>query len=482
MDGSLFLFINSITFFLPQLYSKYTKIFIYGKLEAESLSTAVLKDGNYTEVYYIFPSDQAYLMITLNNKTGYEIKSVTISNNEYTELTKIDNEHYVLTMPESRGTRPNYKLTQIKYLQGSTEATITPSSVSCRAVKLSSEEIKYISTPEDLLSMNGNKYYELTNDIDLAGIEWHGNDFVGVFNGNGHSINNMSFVGTITDQTAQLGLFTSSSGVIQDLHMKGIRFIVNLQSTAVQDYRIVGGISSGIACGGIVAGSGGTSFINCSVDKNSYISISGDGVNEWDGGVGGIVGTSSDYNSWINCQNYATISSNVGAVGGIVGYGSGLNIVNGGKGDIFENCANYGSVTGTDFVGGIAGYYNAKSFVNCFNAGTVTDTYADNYSTFAGGIVGIGGRNTILENCVNVGTVMAHGWNQCIFGNVETGTNDTTDFSWMDNFVNCHAIGDNESVEMLNSKSFYTDTLGWSEDIWNLDDLDIENGKYPTLK
>ena len=36
--------------------------------------------------------------------------------------------------------------------------------------------------------------------------------------------------------------------------------------------------------------------------------------------------------------------------------------------------------------------------------------------------------------------------------------------------------------EKMNDKSFYTDVLGWDEEVWDLDDLDIANGKYPTLK
>ena len=38
------------------------------------------------------------------------------------------------------------------------------------------------------------------------------------------------------------------------------------------------------------------------------------------------------------------------------------------------------------------------------------------------------------------------------------------------------------SIEQLNSKEFYTETLGWSEDIWDFSELDVENGKYPKLK
>ena len=38
------------------------------------------------------------------------------------------------------------------------------------------------------------------------------------------------------------------------------------------------------------------------------------------------------------------------------------------------------------------------------------------------------------------------------------------------------------TVEQLNSKAFYTETLGWSEDVWDFSELDVENRKYPILK
>ena len=38
------------------------------------------------------------------------------------------------------------------------------------------------------------------------------------------------------------------------------------------------------------------------------------------------------------------------------------------------------------------------------------------------------------------------------------------------------------SIEQLNSKEFYTDVLGWSEDDWDFSELDVENGKCPIPK
>ena len=52
---------------------------------------------------------------------------------------------------------------------------------------------------------------------------------------------------------------------------------------------------------------------------------------------------------------------------------------------------------------------------------------------------------------------------------------------------NCYTIIESQyanhmEISQLNLKAFYTDTLGWDEDIWNFEDLDFENGKTPTLK
>ena len=38
------------------------------------------------------------------------------------------------------------------------------------------------------------------------------------------------------------------------------------------------------------------------------------------------------------------------------------------------------------------------------------------------------------------------------------------------------------TAEQLSTKTFYTETLGWSENIWDFSELDAENEKYPKLK
>jgi hypothetical protein len=45
-----------------------------------------------------------------------------------------------------------------------------------------------------------------------------------------------------------------------------------------------------------------------------------------------------------------------------------------------------------------------------------------------------------------------------------------------------NTLGTACTLEELNSAEFYTATLGWDDEVWDLSDLDFEGGKYPVLK
>jgi hypothetical protein len=103
--------------------------------------------------------------------------------------------------------------------------------------------------------------------------------------------------------------------------------------------------------------------------------------------------------------------------------------------------------------GGITGYMVGGSMINCINNGNVSANITEpDYTASVGGLVGIGSVDTIV------------------------------------NITNSYALeifnsyGEICTIEQLNSKFFYTETLGWSEDIWDFSELDVKNGKYPKLK
>ena len=111
---------------------------------------------------------------------------------------------------------------------------------------------------------------------------------------------------------------------------------------------------------------------------DSYISNS-----HSSGCTGGVCGI--NYGGTItNCCNDGTVTGS-NYTGGVCGYNSGM----------ITNCSNTGSVTG-DRVGGVCGGNNKGTITNCCNTGSVTGTYT-------GGVCGE--SNGTITNCCNTGTV-----------------------------------------------------------------------------
>ncbi|MBO4740811.1 MAG: hypothetical protein J5605_04100, partial [Bacteroidales bacterium] len=153
----------------------------------------------------------------------------------------------------------------------------------------------------------------------------------------------------------------------------------------------------------IVSGSNNYGNVTSTSTSTTYYNNSGYGV-------GGIAG-SSYYSSAANvssidsCNNYGNVTSSAYCTGGIVGQNYYYGHVN--------KSFNYGTVTGTYYVGGVCGFIrgsttttaaNNAHIQNSGNSGSVTGTY------YVGGIVGRNGYNTssyytYTESCVNTGRV-----------------------------------------------------------------------------
>jgi hypothetical protein len=109
-------------------------------------------------------------------------------------------------------------------------------------------------------------------------------------------------------------------------------------------------------------------------------------------------------------------------------------------------------------------------------------------STYAGGLVGYAAAyyNVIIENSINCGNVSCKGYSAKaggLIGRVDAYSYTTVTIENSYSLFSGNGInGEPCTVEQLNSKDFYTETLGWSEDIWDFSELDVDNGKYPKLK
>lgn len=182
--------------------------------------------------------------------------------------------------------------------------------------------------------------------------------------------------------------------------------------------------------GGIVgyasSTSNSSSLPNISKCKNSGDVISEGAISGGNAGnnaaTGGICGISASYTdkkpSFIECENTGNVSSNIQAVGGIVGrcsdgQDSGQALI--------DKCINSGSVTGTYWVSGILGVCSGRNRItltlrNCVNSGTITGTRSDAdrgvcSSGMMGGNTSNGGSGTKqsttnIYNCYNVGDIL----------------------------------------------------------------------------
>ena len=241
-----------------------------------------------------------------------------------------------------------------------------------------------ISTEEELRQLaqdveNGSTYvnecFQLENDIELTE-EWipigtAQAAFRGSFDGNGHTITNLSGTGE------HLGLFAYVGGGAQ---------ITNVNVADVEFKK--GPFLAGIAAE-VDTSEGDVLIQNCHVLSGSI-----KGIDDEDTVVkclAGIVGNSSGDNKLriTDCSNSAQIlaGSDSYTSGGIAG-----NVVDA----TITRCANYGYVAGESDSGGICGNAIHSSFIACVNYAKVTTYYGAGISD---------GNNNIFSNCLNVGMI-----------------------------------------------------------------------------
>ena len=268
-----------------------------------------------------------------------------------------------------------------------------------------------ISTKEELVQMTNmlekgliasKTEFVLANDIDLSGIHWKSTKFDGVFDGNGHTIKNL---------TGENGLF-SSAEMVKNVKLEN----VNISSTKNE----VGGIA------------GSANITNCTITGK----ISSNGQN-----VGGVVGY--NYYKYLNyCYSDVEVSgrSSVGGIAGWLNYSSATGCVSRGKVSGTSNvggisglqgnmisCASYAEIYGKTNIGGISGSSNSYHF-DVYFAGTV------NGEENVGGINGnnynnqVNYSNLIMEGVANGKTNVG-----VFIGNTQTSCNVTNSFYYKKN-------------------------------------------------
>lgn len=267
-----------------------------------------------------------------------------------------------------------------------------------------------ISSYSQLILMKeySDKYFILTDNIDLNDINWVPFEFKGDFDGNGKIISNLKVEGN----QKNVGFFSSLSGNVYDV--------------TFQDCKV----NSDSGCVGIVAGSANgasLSGINIILNEDSY--VSGSEI------VGGFVGSADGSLSITDSSISGELSqiSGISYIGGAVGFSNNLGktVVNNthidinieGKersiggiigllesdGSLVENSSFAGNITGSYNVGGISGEI-ANSTISSSKAIVVFKKSSNSGSLSAnsrfGGIVGYGVSGNVIA-CYTDGSMPA---------------------------------------------------------------------------
>lgn len=307
---------------------------------------------------------------------------------------------------------------------------------------------------EEATSKHLNINARLTSDISLhnpknsGATEWTPigetsgtgtNAFAGTFDGQGHTISDLSIT-TLPSGAVRTGLFgTTYGGVVKDFTIKGS---ITLSAGNKGDNSGIGGAIGATKYGTAV--SGVTSYVNISnTSANALVH------------VGGVVG-----------ELYSSTA---------------------------KQCLYFGSINlqnASDSIGGVVGYINNSEIGYCANLGTVKTATAGAY---VGGVLGyLNNPSGKIHNCYNYGSVKNGGGNYCgaIIGWLRSGTasNLTDNYYLRDSASSAFGAGSittiatapaknksafagGEVCYLVNSKTSTGDKALWKQD--------IDNGKTP---
>ncbi|MBI9019293.1 MAG: hypothetical protein JEZ07_18730 [Phycisphaerae bacterium] len=253
-----------------------------------------------------------------------------------------------------------------------------------------------ITTINDLIilgqrTVDYNKCFILTSDIDLSGYSFvkpviaSDTPFSGNFNGNGHTISNLTINGNDKDGVGLFGC-TASNAVICYL---------GLENVNVTGKNNVGGLVGGNDNSTIYA-SYAKGFVTGSVDH-----------------VGGLVGSNS---YGIINDSYASVAVSGGgaAAGGLAGYNNS---------GVISNSYATGNVTGNVFVAGLVGYNFSGTITDCF-----WDTQTSGTAIGIAGGIKLGAIGKSTNEMKKQVTFTEAGWD--FVGEQENGADDIWYLPW----------------------------------------------------
>lgn len=251
----------------------------------------------------------------------------------------------------------------------------------------------------------------LLSDVDMTGVsDWMGIGsedlpFMETFNGNGFAIKNLALEIPVSAVTSA-GLFAYTDGAT----LKNV--VLGNEGSSIT----ISGTNKAVTYVGALIGTAlNTRITSCT--NNTALRFTGNAKSETCFAFGGLCGTTLGTTVLENCTNNGdvstgkvtgnTLSTSDGIqTAGLVGLLS--------KGSLTD-CVNNGHIScPVGRTGGLAGTCDDCTISGCINEGIVEDDLAGQFSSInyqvkrIGGLVGATTTLSVIKNCVNNGTVLAH--------------------------------------------------------------------------
>lgn len=356
------------------------------------------------------------------------------------------------------------------------------------AVLTGKNDVIHISTPEEfkekimqnkIENVNGNTNYYignfvLDNDIDLSQIQVDGDTiidgyFMGKLNGNGYRLignkapifNNIKFanISNLIIEDSEIVVIDQSNektGSLAKIVEYSTLESITGKNINVSAYRETGSLVGNIT-GAIVKD---THVIGVTVSGTARV-----------GAMAGYV----DKSQMMECSANGETSATEAAVGGFVG-----EIVNE---SIIKDCYSIGTAKGNADVGGFIGYVNKSSIINCFS-----NAKAEGNAGIASFVGQTHNKSTLRNNLTLVNQFKGYKFDgrtgegkfENFSGNYENAGNAGTSTRDRLKSINLDGKIDIASASAVETVDFYTNTLGWDEEIWDFSK--VSTGGIPKLK
>lgn len=370
------------------------------------------------------------------------------------------------------------------------------------AVVIDTENYLEIDSVSDLKNMEMNKSYVLMTDLDLSQEEWNPigsfiDPFLGNFNGNNHTISNL----TIDEYTSDFnGLFGYVKGDIFDLEV--VDFSINYQTRYLSYAGGLAGVTTGDIANVTVSGT-----IN--VDNTKSNTFAGLLVGFSQAELDNITDI-QDFQPNIISDSTATGSISVDSltfafVGGLVGktynttvYDSSVDVILDVKTE--EQRAYVGGLIGHNYGGILVGFESEREETNIdiYRNLAISDIFVESLvgNIHVGGLIGYNNYGTAYENfsdtnletvglLISIGLLIGEDWQGDVANNLAIGdvlVNQPVtlvldgpvvgasytpimienNYFYSDDFSSSETEGLITSAN-LNDNTFYLDTLGWEQ-------------------